>query len=187
MTAKHSDTDKPEAFVVGVCCDQKMNHPKEGSEKWDKCMCQQLCAKIKKLDDARKKGKPPMKKMPDREDADYDTYKNIFKKNFMDKVKAGKGVKRQFMHKCAADKYMEDIYPDDPTKNRGEPPKSPFNADHVHESQLGCNLKDLKNFKMLDTRVNATISFERYEPEGKHDGKPIKAEDSCNCPHGPID
>ena len=42
---------------------------------------------------------------------------------------------------------------------------------------------------MMNSRVNQTIKFQTYEPEGvkteKNKGKPIQAKDSCNCPDGP--
>jgi uncharacterized Zn-binding protein involved in type VI secretion len=167
-------------FVVNIDCKAKMNDKRPGKA-WDNCMCQQLCAKIKKMDNARKKGKivpsPGARLTPE-----YSSTKAKFIRNFMEKVKEGKGVRRQFIHKCAADKYMEKIHPENPTKGGHD---APFNADHMHEAALGGSLKSMCNLKMLDKRVNQSISFEAYEPEGKHKGKPIKAHSSCNCPHGP--
>ena len=182
MTADH-DEQKTEPFVVNIDCDQKMNRPEAGSEKWDKCMCQQLCAKIKKMDEARQAKKihpvPGAQHLPD-----YRTYKREFIKKFMQRVKERKGVRRQFIHPCAADKYMDEVHPENPT-TQNEDGVSPFNADHMHEAAMGCDLTALSNFKMMDSRVNSTISFQKYEPEGKHKDKPIKAHTTCNCPHGP--
>lgn len=169
-----------EPFVVNIDCKKKMNDPRPG-KKWDKCMCQQLCAKIKKMDQARKKGM--MKPTPGaRKTADYGTGKSRYIKSFMERVKAGKGVRRQFIHKCAADKYINETHPKNPTEGGHN---APFNADHMHEAALGGNLLSMSNFKMMDKRVNQSISFQSYDPEGKHKGKPIKAHSSCNCPHGP--
>jgi hypothetical protein len=182
MTADHDDL-KTEPFVVNIDCDQKMNRPSEGSEKWDKCMCQQLCAKIKKMDEARKAKK--IHPVPGaRESADYASYKKTFIKNFMKRVAEKKGVRRQFIHPCAADKYEKEVHPGNPT-TQNEDGVSPFNADHMHEAACGADLKDLSNFKMMDSRVNTTISFQRYKPEGKHKDQPIKAHPTCNCPDGP--
>lgn len=165
-----------EPFVINVDCDQKMNRPKPGTEKWDKCMCQQLCAKAKKMDEARKAGK--LVPSPGaRTEPNYAKFKKLYIKNFMERVKNRKGVRRQFIHPCAADKYEQEVYPNNPTEGGHN---APFNADHMHESAWGANLDDLTNFKMMDKRVNQTVSFQKYEP-----GRPIKCQDSCNCPHGP--
>jgi hypothetical protein len=170
-----------EPFVVNIDCDQKMNKPDPGSEKWDKCMCQQLCAKVKKMDDARKAGKlspsPGARLSPD-----YARYKKQFINNFMARMESKKGVRRMFIHPCAADKYDEQVRPGNPTEGGSS---APFNADHMHEAAWGADLTDLNNFRMMDRRVNGTISFQKYEPEGKNKGKPIKCHESCNCPHGP--
>ncbi|HHP7234816.1 MAG TPA: PAAR-like domain-containing protein [Desulfobacterales bacterium] len=181
MGVDHSDIDKPEPFVVNIDCAQKMKKPKPGSKKWDKCMCQQLCAKIKKMDDARKKG--VIVPTPGaRTTADYAAGKRRFIKDFMERVQSGKGIRSKFIHKCAADKYMEKLHPENPTTGGHD---APFNADHMHEAALGGDLLSMDNFKMLDKRVNQSISFESYDPDGLNKGKPIKAHPSCNCPHGP--
>jgi hypothetical protein len=165
-----------EPFVVNIDCKDKVE--KEG---WDNCMCKQLCAKIRKMDEARKKGAikatPGARTLPA-----YKSTKAKYIKNFNARVAARKGVRRQFLHKCAADKYMNEIYPGDPTAGGTD---APFNADHMHEAAQGGSLTDLSNLKMLDSRVNHTISFERYQPEGKNKDQPIKAMASCNCPNGP--
>lgn len=170
----------PVPFVVNINCEDKMNDPRPGKA-WDKCQCQQLCAKVKKMDDARKKGK--MVPTPGaRKTAAYGTGKAQYIRAFNAKVAAGKGVRRQFVHKCAADKYMNEVHPKSPTEGGKA---APFNADHMHEASLGGSLTSMSNFKMLDTRVNQSISFQSYDPEGKNKGKPIKADPSCNCPSGP--
>lgn len=170
---------KPEAFVVNIDCKEKMEDTRPG-KKWTKCMCQQLCAKIKKMDEARKAGR--IEATPGaRLEPEYASTKRTFIKNFMDRVNSGKGVRRQFIHPCAADKY-EKIKPKNPTTGGHD---APFNADHMHEAAWGGDLDSLGNLKMLDKRVNQSISFEAYDPEEKNKGKPIKAKSSCNCPHGP--
>ncbi len=166
----------PVPFVVNIDCKDKVKN-----EKWDKCMCQQLCAKIKKMEKARKDGKtqatPGARTTPE-----YGRGKRRYIKSFMDSVKAGRGVRRKFIHKCAADKYMNEVHPNNPTKG-GE--NAPFNADHMHEAAWGGSLKSMSNFKMVDKRVNQSISFQAYDPDGKNKDKPIKAHATCNCPHGP--
>ena len=53
MTAVlQSPLPPPVPFVVNIDCKDKVKN-----EGWDKCMCQQLCAKIKKMDKARQDGK----------------------------------------------------------------------------------------------------------------------------------
>ena len=98
--------------------------------------------------------------------------------------KAGKGVRRQFMHKCAADDWENLGKPDNPTEGGSE---APFNADHMHDAAYGGPLSAMSNFKMLDRRVNTTVgaAMRAYKPDGKHEGQPIKAHDTCNCPNGP--
>ena len=104
-------------FVVNIDCKQKMHNPEPGKEPWDNCMCKQLCAKIKKMDDARKKGK--IVPTPGaRNSTDYKPTKTKFINDFMERVKAGKGVRSKFIHKCAADKYMDKIHPEKPNKGR---------------------------------------------------------------------
>jgi hypothetical protein len=172
-------TKGAEPFIVNIDCKKKMDDKRPG-KKWDKCMCQQLCAKIKKMDQARKKGK--IKLTPGaRTTNDYSNGKSNYIKSFMKRVGEGRSVRRQFIHKCAANKY-EKMSPKNPTEGGKN---APFNADHMHEAALGGDLLSMSNFKMLDGRVNQTISFQKYDPDGKHKGKPIKAHPSCNCPHGP--
>jgi len=170
-----------ESFTVNIDCDQKMNNPDKGSDPWDKCMCQQLCAKVKKMDSARKQGKmnpvPGARTLPA-----YKSGKKAYIDSFMKKVAEKRGVRSMFIHKCAADKYMNSVHPGNPTTGGTS---APFNADHMHEAALGGSLTKMSNFKMLDRRVNQSISFQKYEPDGKHAGKPIKAHPSCNCPNGP--
>lgn len=170
----------PVPFVVNIDCNEKMNDPRPGKA-WDKCMCQQLCAKIKKMDQARKDGKIQAKPGA-RTTPDYGSGKRKYIKSFTDAVAAGRGVRRKFIHKCAADKYMNDVHPNNPTEGGDN---APFNADHMHEAAWGGSLTSMSNFKMVDKRVNQSISFQAYDPEGKNKGKPIVAHASCNCPHGP--
>ena len=176
-----------ELFIPNIDCDQKMNRPKMGSAKWSRCQCQQYCKKIEKLEKARKA--PPNKgrlaKVAVNKN-DYNNYKGKYIRGFERKVKAGKGVRRQFMHKCAADEW--EAAGKSPTPTEGGP-TAPFNADHMHDAAYGGPLSSMSNFKMLDRRVNSTVgsAMMAYKPEGKHAGRPIKAHDSCNCPHGPED
>ena len=170
----------PVPFVVNIDCKEKMTDARPGKA-WDKCMCQQLCAKIAKMDQARKKGEisptPGARTTPD-----YQSGKRRYINSFMDAVNAGRGVRRKFIHKCAADKYMEKVYPKNPTEGGDN---APFNADHMHEAAWKGSLTSMSNLKMMDKRVNQSISFQAYDPEGKNKDQPIKAHASCNCPHGP--
>jgi hypothetical protein len=170
-------TVKPEPFVVNIDCKKKRA---KKSRPWTKCMCQQLCAKIQKMENARKAGK--LKSTPGaRTKPAYASTKATYIKNFMAKVKAGKSVDRQFVHPCAACEYKK-MSPKNPTEGGHS---APFNADHMQEAAWGANLKDLANFKMLSKRVNQSISFQRYDPKKKNKDQPIKAMASCECPDGP--
>ncbi len=170
----------PVPFVVNIDCKEKMADARPGKA-WDKCMCQQLCAKVAKMDQARKRGQ--ISATPGaRETPDYQSGKRRYIKSFMTKITRKQGVRRSFIHKCAADNYMNGVHPRNPTEG-GE--NALFNADHIHEAAWGGSLTAMSNFKMLDKRVNQTISFQSYDPEETNKGKPIKAHASCNCPHGP--
>jgi uncharacterized Zn-binding protein involved in type VI secretion len=167
-------------FVVNIDCQKKMN--KKKGKAWDKCQCQQLCAKIAQMEKARAKGK--LKRVPNaREQPDYGGV-NGGKARFIAKVneqaKVGpNAVRRHFIHKCAHDKYKNEVYP--ANANSGGK-QAPFNADHMHEAGLGGSLTSMQNMKMLDRRVNQSISFQKYDPATN---APIQAHPSCNCPRGP--
>lgn len=181
-------TVEPKPFVVNIDCTKK--RAKGHDPRWTRCMCKQYCAKVRKMDEARLENKPPMRKVADAsDDPVYKSTKTTYIRNFMARVRAKppKGVRRQFMHPCAADEYEKmKPKPVDPTKSPdGDPKNAPFNADHVHEAQCGGDLGSLTNFKMLSGPVNNDISFQAYEPEGKHKGMPIKPHPNCQCPDGP--
>lgn len=168
-------------FVVNIDCVKKMKDPRPGKA-WDKCQCQQLCAKVVQMEKARAKGKlkpvPRARKRP--EYAGAAGGKARFIKKVLTQSKAGpSAVRRHFIHKCAHDKYKKEIHPASPIEG-GK--KAPFNADHMHEAALGGSLMSMQNMKMLDRAVNQSISFETYDLETK---PPITAHPSCNCPKGP--
>jgi hypothetical protein len=143
-------------------------------------MCQQLCAKIKKMDEAR--SKDSFGWIDDAsENKLYNSTKATFVENFMAKVNAEppKDVTNDFIHPCAACEYKRNPRPKRPTQG-GK--KARFNADHMHEASWGGDLADVGNFKMMNRRVNMTVKF----PEDKVDkDRPIEADSTCNCPDGP--
>lgn len=181
---------KPVPFTVSIDCDQKRNKPKKGKEPWTRCMCQQLCAKIQKMEDARKKkaaantgrAKYLQRVKGARKKAAYGTWKQKYIKKVNAKVANGENIDDQFVHPCAACEYKRDMNGKSPTAG-GDNAK--YNADHMHEAGWGCNLKDLNNFKMLDKRVNGTIKFGKYKPQSTNKDQPIQADSTCNCPNGP--
>jgi hypothetical protein len=143
-------------------------------------MCQQLCAKIQKMEEARKAG--GLKRVEGaRKKKAYASTKRTYIKNFMTSVAAGENVDDQFVHPCAACEYKK-MSPKNPTKGGH---KAPFNADHMHEAGWGGNLKALTNLKMLNKRVNQSISFQKYDPDDTNKDQPIQAMASCQCPDGP--
>jgi uncharacterized Zn-binding protein involved in type VI secretion len=171
----------PAPFVVPVDCEDKMTDPRPGKA-WDNCMCQQLCAKVKQMEKARAKGKvkarPGARKEPLYANADGG--KARFIKKFNRQAAGGpSAVKRHFIHKCAHDKYKNEVWPKRPNEGGHS---APFNADHMHEAALGGSLSSMSNMKMMDKRVNQTISFEAYDATTQ---PPIVAHPSCNCPKGP--
>jgi hypothetical protein len=170
-------TVKPEPWEVNICCKQKREEPEEGKKPWTRCMCQQLCVAIKKMDEAR--SSPNFGPKPGaRKTSDYTKYKRRYIKAFMKNVNDGKNVDNEFIHPCAACEYKKMLKGTNPTTGGHN---APFNAGHTHEAAWGGDLTDMSKFKMMDKRVNQTISFEAY-PGKDH---PIKAKDSCNCPDGP--
>ena len=184
MLGSDDETVEPEPFEISVDCKKKREEPEEGSEPWTRCMCQQLCAAIKIMEDKRQKKE--LKATPRaRETAAYSTYKRHYIKGFMKKVNAGENVDNEFIHPCAACEYKKLPKGTNPTKKVGTPPTAPFNAGHTHEAAWGGVLSDLTQFKMMNGRVNMTIKFQTYDPDKKNKGKPIQAKDSCNCPDGP--
>jgi hypothetical protein len=178
---------KPVPFTVSIDCDQKRNRPKAGSAPWTRCMCQQLCAKIQKMEDARqakaKQGKILRKVPGARLKPAYASNKTQYIKDFMDSVNAGKNVDDQFVHPCAACEYNRDMKGKNPTSEVNG--ASPFNADHMHEANWGCKLDDMANFKMLNERVNNTVKFGTYKPGSTNKDQPIQADSTCQCPNGP--
>jgi hypothetical protein len=177
---------KPEPFTVSIDCDQKRNKPKKGKEPWTRCMCQQLCAKVKKMEEARqakaKEGKPLRRVKGARTKPAYGTYKTKYIDEVNAKVAAGENIDDQFVHPCAACEYKRDHAGKNPTEGGDN---APFNADHMHEAGWGCNLKDLTNFKMLNKRVNGTVKFGKYKPQSTNKDQPIQCMGTCNCPNGP--
>lgn len=171
---------KPAPFEVNIDCEKKRNNKKKKA--WTRCMCQQLCAKIQKMEDARKAG--ALKKVPGaREKPAYKSYKSTYIKNFMAKVNASppEDMKNEFVHPCAACEY-EKIKPKNPTEGGHD---APFNADHMHEAGWGGKLSDLTNLKMMNKRVNQSISFQRYKPGSANKDQSIQAMATCQCPDGP--
>ncbi len=101
-------------------------------------------------------------------------------------AKPPKGVRRMFIHPCAADEYEKMPKGTNPTKSPdGNSHNSPFNADHMHEAQCNGPLDSLANLKFMAGPVNNDINFQSYDPEGKHKGKPVKSHPNCDCPEGP--
>jgi uncharacterized Zn-binding protein involved in type VI secretion len=179
--AEMQATDVATPFVVPINCEEKMTDPRPGKA-WDNCMCQQLCAKVKAMEKARAKGKinavPGARKLPMYAGAQGGKARFIDK--FNQQSAAGpSAVRRHFIHKCAHDKYKSEVWPK-PANEGGV--SAPFNADHMHEGALGGSLTSMQNMKMVDKRVNQSISFEKYDTATK---PPIAADPSCNCPKGP--
>jgi hypothetical protein len=168
-------------FVVNIDCLDKMTDPRPGKA-WDKCQCQQLCAKVAQMEKARAKGK--LRRVAGaRTEPEYGGAiggKARFIKKVIAQSKVGpNAVRRHFIHKCAHDKYKSQVHPKSPIEGGKN---APFNADHMHEAGLGGSLLSMQNMKMLDRAVNQSISFERYDPVAQ---PPIQAHASCNCPKGP--
>lgn len=166
----------PKPFIVKIDCAKKRKQKKS----WSRCMCQQLCAKIKKMDEARKN--QSFGWIDDAsEDPLYNSTKTTFVNNFMKKVEAEppQDVKNDFIHPCAHCEYKRNPRPKRPTQG-GK--KARFNADHMHEASWGGDLADLGNLKMMNRRVNMSVKFPKDKVEKD---QPIEANLTCNCPDGP--
>ena len=177
-------TVEPEPWELKIDCDQKRNKPekddKTGQPKapYTRCQCQQVCAVAEKMNEAR--NSPNFGPTPGaRTTKDYKNTKERYKRAFMKKVKAGKDMESEFIHPCAASEYEKMPKGTNPTT--GGAHGAPFNAGHIHEAAWGGDLKNFANLKMMDGRVNQSVSFEAYPGNPT----PIKAMDSCNCPDGP--
>jgi hypothetical protein len=173
------ETVEPEPFVVNIDCEKKRN-----SAAWTRCMCQQHCAAVQIMEGKRQENK--LVPTPgSRTTSDYTKYKRRYIKSFMNKVKGvpppPQDVKDEFIHPCAACEY-EKIKPANPTTGGAE---APFNAGHTHEAAWGGNLADMAGFKMMNKRVNQSISFQTYDPKEVNKDQPIQAMTTCNCPDGP--
>jgi hypothetical protein len=182
MLGSDDETVETEPFTVNIDC--KAKRKPDHVPLWTRCMCQQYCAKVQKMEDARQAGK--LKKTPNiRKDKaklkEYTSTKTTYIDNFMAKVERGESVSDEFVHPCAACEY-EKMEPANPVTGGKA---APFNADHMHESAWGCVLTDITNLKMLAGPVNNDISFQAYKPEGKHKGQPIVPHSACECPDGP--
>lgn len=182
-----------DCFMLNIRCDKKMK--RRGKKKWTPCMCKQLCAKVASLDRARlNRGKTTSKgkslERVDYSQTDYNAYKEAYVERFAARAADKKNkMESQFAHPCAAKEWNAmNPRPANPTEGGSS---APFNADHLHDAALGGPLASMRNFKMLNTRVNTTIgaAMGRYNRDnsGDHDGLPIRAHPSCQCPDGPPD
>jgi hypothetical protein len=161
----------PAPYNSGIDCEENKKPRPEGLG-WDDCDVKQLCAKVKAVN-KQKHDKTAAKPSSD---PAYDSTKRKYYKVFATATGAETSMSEawlnaQFFHPCAKEKWEEG--------GRDPKPTSEFQADHVHERQLGCNLDDITNFKMLSKSVNGSIgpSLSAYDPT-QHSGVALPG---CDC------
>jgi hypothetical protein len=142
---------------------------KEGSEKFDECEIEEICAKCASVNEQAKAGKlrrrdASYEAARDKGDAKCDSLKGFAKRKSPNHQELG-----GFGHlsdKCA--KKLEK------KAKEADPPYSGFSPDHVQEIQLGGHPTDLSNLRWMSSAPNSwmgsTLSaFETSGPD-KHTG-----------------
>lgn len=169
-------------FESGIDCEKNKKPESEGGKGWDDCDEKQLCAKVKSMNKMAKQGKlakqPPFRnKHPD-----YNATKSKYLSVFSTATGAGTimseaWLDKQFYHPCAKERWEKNGR--NPEPNQKSLGRGAFQPDHVHDSQLGGNLKDITNFRMLSQSVNGAIgpSLSGYDP-AKHGEITLP---KCNC------
>jgi uncharacterized Zn-binding protein involved in type VI secretion len=173
----------PATFASGIDCEK--NKAEKG---WDDCDVAQLCAKVAETNKLNKKGKLDRQTGNSNKDPAYDGTKGNFYDVFAAAATASAGssssfgeqwLQDKFYHPCAKERWEENgrnARPNDKKLGRGA-----FQADHVHDCQLGCNLNDMSNFKMLSQSVNGSIgsSLSGFDPDLHPGGVTLP---KCDCP-----
>ncbi len=150
-----------------IDCEENKKPPPKGKG-WDDCVEKQLCAKVKEVNSLRKDN------VLFRKDQSTDpayaktkaAYYSVFETARNAKTSMSEAwLKSAFYHPCAKERYDEGGRVSPP--NQKSLGRAAFQADHIHDSQLGCNLENICNFKMLSQSVNGAIgpSLQGYDPQ----------------------
>jgi uncharacterized Zn-binding protein involved in type VI secretion len=183
MLGEGQDEAPKATFPSGIDCEQNKKAPDEGLG-WDDCDVAQLCAKVKDVNKMNKKDLLDKQSGNSNKDPAYKRTKGHYYNVFATAAQARTSMseaflKSAFYHPCAKEKWEKagrNPRPNDRTLGRGA-----FQADHVHDCQLGCNLNDITNFKMLSQSVNGAIgpSVSGFDPDLHPGGMTLP---KCNCP-----
>ena len=173
----------PATFPSGIDCEKNKKEPDEGLG-WDDCDVAQLCAKVKEVNRMNKKSKLDRQTGNSNKDPAYKRTKGHYYEVFANAVQAKTVMseaflKSAFYHPCAKEKWEKAGR--NPTPNNRSLGRSAFQADHVHDCQLGCDLSDITNFKMLGQSVNGAIgpSLSGFDPDLHPGGVTLPL---CDCP-----
>ena len=160
-------------FPSEINCDKHV-----ASGRWDSCDILQLCEKVRVLNESIHT------RWHDPADEYYSKTKKLYY-NILDYAhddpdeRVQKWMEDQFYHPCARERWIKAGSPVPP--NRKELGRNAFEADHVIDRQLGGELADTFNLKLLSASVNKSIgsSLRGYRPGEKHGKIELTR---CRCP-----
>lgn len=174
----------PATYPSGIDCEENKKKREEGGLGWDDCDVAQLCAKVKEVNKKNKKDLLDKQTGNSNTDPAYKRtkghYYNVFAGAVEQKTIMSEAfLNSAFYHPCAKKKWEEQGR--NPRPNARELGDQGFQADHVQDCQLGCNLRDITNFKMLSRSVNLAIgpSVDAFDPDLHPGGITLPL---CNCP-----
>lgn len=159
----------PPPYESKIDCEENKKPESEGGKGWDDCDVKQLCAKVKTVNKQHKQGKLARQPAGRSSEPAYSRTKKQYYKAFETASGAETSfseawLKAQFFHPCAKERWEKGGRNKKP--NSRSLGRDAFQADHIHECQLGCNLNDITNFKMLSQSVNGAIgpSLSEFDP-----------------------
>lgn len=170
MSATHPG-NSTSAMNLAIDCKAKVQN-----EGWDRCMVQQLCAKIRAVNRSLKdngggRAPPNMR--------EYQKGLRRYKKAFAAAVNQHpaneRWIKKQFYHPCAYKDWA---------KQRKENPSGRgkngtfFNPDHIRDAALGGSTSRMDNLRWLNSRVNVTVG-PAMKPLDPASHKTVKAPKCC--------
>jgi hypothetical protein len=176
-------TPPPPSYESGIDCEQNKKPPEEGLG-WDDCDVAQLCAKVKAVNKMNKKDLLDRQTGNSNKDPAYKRTKGYYYEVFANAVESKTIMSEAFLdsafyHPCAKEKWEKAGR--NPRPNSRSLGRNAFQADHIHDCQLGCNLGDITNFKMLSQSVNGAIgpSLASFDPDLHPGGISLP---KCDCP-----
>ncbi len=148
-------------------CETNKKPAAQGGKDWDDCDVKQLCAKVRRVNELRRQDALTRKSQSS--SPAYKSTKSAYYASFARACGAKTQMSEAFLkdafyHECAREKWEKAGR--NPKPNSRSLRRRAFQADHIHDSQLGCNLKNIINFKMLSQSVNGSIGpvLKAYDP-----------------------